>query len=375
MTEESPDSVMHTASRFAESPKEFNDSSSDDDDGAAHQRSTNATSTTVSLIGRSLRNLADLHSVMPDTVQRQGFQSVCEINLYNNELTSIAALRPLVALEVLNVSANNLHEFDIATLRSFKRLRILDVGSNCLTNVAGIHELTTLDTLDVSYNNIALLSSFSNDGTTLTSILRRRNLNDGAGRATQAADLEVVHRHKAEDVPSSPSMFRHHSLQRLFLHGNCIDDIEELSHLTGYPQLKRLTVFSTPIYGCNQNRAAVDAAYKAAVAMLLPNLQMLDGKPFDHTKEIEAFKIAQRTNPHPRERQDTATSANTSTVDRNRAVDEFEPLQAIKEQLQDIQRLKLDMQEIRLDRCVSSAVTVTGLRHIEGQLIRLCVLI
>ena len=94
-----------------------------------------------------------------------------------------------------------------------------------------------------------------------------------------------------------------------------------------------------------------DPAYHAAVGLLLPTLEFLDGARFDRIKAVSEFRISQRTNRHPH----GVSSSDVDGAKGSGNEEEFEPLRAIQEQLQDIQRLKLDMQEIRLDRLVAHA--------------------
>lgn len=225
LNDESPDSVVRAVSAAPATHSKMQEGETADQDAGKSLPG----SASVSLLGQSLRSLVDLNERIPRDIAERGIDCIQELNLYNNDLVSIAELAAARGLVLLNVAANNLHKFEIETLRQLPRLRVLDMGSNCLSNVDGVHELKTLRTFDVSYNKLTDLAAFSSNGVTLTSILRRT----AGATSDDQDDLEVVHRHKAEDVPSSPSSFHAHELQRLALHGNSIGALEELSHLTG----------------------------------------------------------------------------------------------------------------------------------------------
>ena len=145
LADESPDTVVRSVqmsnagTKFAGGGEANNENINEDEDEGE----------TVSLLGKSLRSLADLRDYLPVHVARRELTCIRELNLYNNELVSIADLRPLRGLCVLNVSANNLAAFDAATLRHFPKLRVLDYGSNCIKNVDGVHELVSLSLIHI----------------------------------------------------------------------------------------------------------------------------------------------------------------------------------------------------------------------------------
>lgn len=333
MSQESPDSVVQAIARSSDVATALNQKKGGIFDVEAQVKDED--SEIIVLLSQGLSKIDSVIRRISPGIVRKGLGCIVELNLYNNELTSIKGLEVLHGLVSLNVSANNIEQFEITVLQKFIQLRHLDFGSNCLTAAKGIHTLSQLEELDLSYNRLSTLVSLSNDGAVLKAILRRRKVAEtGAGNANAEAGIDVVCQ---SENKTANTTFRDHKLQRLALHGNCLDKVEELSHITGYPALSSLTMFSESVYGCDCNSAALDSIYKEAVSLLLPNIVNLDGKVFNLDKG--SFKRLNNIDSPPQ--------ISAKIKDKFGA---FEPFQEIEKQLQDIQQLKFDMQEFRIDR-------------------------
>ncbi|MCP4600121.1 MAG: TIR domain-containing protein [Proteobacteria bacterium] len=107
-------------------------------------RSVDNTTFTLDLHGEGLEEL-------PDSIAN--LTSLRSLDLWNNSLTDISALRNLKRLQSLDLGSNNLT--DISALRNLTQLQKLDLSSNKLTDISILKELPGLQVVCLNHNQLS----------------------------------------------------------------------------------------------------------------------------------------------------------------------------------------------------------------------------
>ncbi|KAK2414564.1 receptor protein [Trifolium repens] len=179
----------------------------------------------------------------------RGFTSLNELYLIDIGLDSDLRFHGLKNLEILDISANNFYDTDIASaLSGLSSLKSLILQRNQITirSIHNISKLGSLELLDLSINNLQLWP-LENDGFAWPSSLQVLNLSSNNLNNYIVSSLNGVTRLKSLDLSinnlngsldiSNISKLR--SLEMLHLSGNNMSNII-LQFLNGLPHLKSL---------------------------------------------------------------------------------------------------------------------------------------
>ncbi|XP_043667723.1 leucine-rich repeat-containing protein 40-like [Vespula pensylvanica] len=107
---------------------------------------------------RALEKLIANSNELEELPSLSELRKVETIMFQNNKLTTFPDLSGCVALKELNLSENNIVDFNILHLEEVRKLKILILGDNSIKAIPeGIIQLINLEYLDLSNNNISLI--------------------------------------------------------------------------------------------------------------------------------------------------------------------------------------------------------------------------
>ncbi|KAL0215647.1 hypothetical protein P9112_007831 [Eukaryota sp. TZLM1-RC] len=186
----------------------------------------------------SNKNLSSL-SRFPSTLQ-----TLLDLNLSNNELTSLHNINYLPNLTHLDCSHNKLNDIeDVVSLRS---LKILLLSHNNLSSLTGLEYLHSLEVLDLSHNALS-------NADLLTKCTTLRTLDLAHNQLTTLPNLTSL-RHLqtlclfSNSLTSLPTGNLPSSLTSLDLAKTSIDSLTSLNGLASVSSLTSLRLDQTPIF-------------------------------------------------------------------------------------------------------------------------------
>ncbi|XP_053571880.1 leucine-rich repeat and coiled-coil domain-containing protein 1 [Bombina bombina] len=181
-----------------------------------------------------------------------GEPSSRELSLMDKQVTSLLEISLNCCLHSLNLHCNQISK--IEGLGHLYNLQYLDLSSNLITKIEGLDSLPCLHSLNLSCNKLIRVEG-------LEKLLNLKKLNLSYNRIHDLSGLISLHG-------------RNHQLSHLYLHSNCINNIEHaLECVVGFNSLLYVSFEQSgkgnPI--CNA------AGYREKILQNLPQLKALDG--------------------------------------------------------------------------------------------------
>uniref|UniRef100_A0A8C5QPI0 Leucine-rich repeat and coiled-coil domain-containing protein 1 n=1 Tax=Leptobrachium leishanense TaxID=445787 RepID=A0A8C5QPI0_9ANUR len=175
-----------------------------------------------------------------------------ELSLMDKHVSSLLEVSLNAHLLSINLHCNQISK--IEGLEHLRNLRHLDLSSNRITSIQGLDLLTCLRSLNLSCNRLTKIEG-------LEGLRSLRELNLSYNRIHDLAGLIPLHGQTG-------------NLSHLYLHSNCINDIDEVMRcIVGLQSLLYLTFQQTgkgnPV--CNRT------GYREILFEVLPHLSTLDG--------------------------------------------------------------------------------------------------
>lgn len=211
--------------------------------------------------------------MVPLLIRTLIFVCMCNTDLANNKLKSLAGLKGLHNLRRLDLGANRIRIMDADELSGLVNLEELWLGKNKIEKIEGLEHLTKLRRLDVQSNRLTSVENLETQKDTLEELYLAHNAidNDGASKSTGLAlnfpNLTVLDLNRNRMTSTDP-LVHLKSLEELWISGNLIasfDDVQSLSELDTL-----CTIY------LEYNDLQKDPLYRKKLQELIPNLKQID---------------------------------------------------------------------------------------------------
>ncbi|XP_053322716.1 leucine-rich repeat and coiled-coil domain-containing protein 1 [Spea bombifrons] len=176
-----------------------------------------------------------------------------ELSLMDKQVSSLLEISLDSSLLSINLHCNQLSR--IEGLEHLHHLQHLDLSSNLITRIEGLGSLKSLCTLNLSCNKLSKIEG-------LQGLINLKELNLSYNHINDITGLMLLSRQSQK-------------LKRLYLHSNCISDIEQVIHsIVGLQSLFHLTLEQNG----KGNPVCCITGYRDVILERLPHLKTLDGK-------------------------------------------------------------------------------------------------
>lgn len=245
------------------------------------------------ILDMSFNNIRDLSPVA-------ALPQLEELYVAQNKLRRMTGIANLTNLKLLDLGANRIRE--IEQLEGLTKLKSLWLGKNKITDISGISSLgLCLQQLDIQSNRLTSLPSGS---LAHLSRLQELYLAHNAIERIEEGALPVDSALSTIDLTSNAltslsAFLRHTQLEELWLGGNALADMSEVSTLLALPHLTCLYLEHCPLATPADERiSAMEPGqpkaneyrklYRKRVLHMLPNLTQLDATLVSAAEKAEA---------------------------------------------------------------------------------------
>eukprot|EP00484_Ammonia_sp_Unknown_P028676 CAMPEP_0197040142 /NCGR_PEP_ID=MMETSP1384-20130603/16892_1 /TAXON_ID=29189 /ORGANISM="Ammonia sp." /LENGTH=984 /DNA_ID=CAMNT_0042470853 /DNA_START=29 /DNA_END=2983 /DNA_ORIENTATION=- len=234
------------------------------------------------------------------------YPHVEHMEIQYHSLKSIAELASFPCLKWLNVSHNELTEFDlnvqwnIDTNTGNKSLITLDLSRNQLTNLGALGQHIHLEVLDLAHNHLESIAALSSLQLLKQLNIEHNHISDLSPlRTLHIAELNAAHNNLTElddifaesirilnvsnnNISNLNCCTKFHQLTEFYVGDNNISDLQQLDHLAKLALLRQLDVKG------NAFQCIKEKDLELQVLWILPDLQYLNGHQIGAALKIEA---------------------------------------------------------------------------------------
>lgn len=215
-----------------------------------------------------------------NAIREMGAVSACplleELYVAQNKLRKIEGIDGMKNLKILDLGANRIRSMKDAGLSSLVNLESMWLGKNKIERIEGIGSLSKLRKLDVQHNR---LTSISDEGdeigedvgvtalTALEELYLAFNAIENVRGLPVASPLNTVDL-STNQISSVEGIEAHKGLQEVWMTASKLTTMDQLEPLKGLPEISCLYLEHSPI--------AKDFEYRKAITVMLPTLEQLD---------------------------------------------------------------------------------------------------
>ena len=228
--------------------------------------------------GPNLRILDMSYNAIRDMMPVTLCPNLTELYLANNKLKEIKGLKGLKMLRKLDLGANRIRVMDGEELGGMVNLEELWIGKNKIEQIQGLEQLNKLRRLDVQSNRLTTIENLTTQAPILEELYLAHNGIDDEGASMDTGlaldfpNLNVIDMSRNRLTSTTP--FAHlEGLEELWISGNQVsgwDDVKPLQEaaLAGKQSLETVYLEHNPV--------ASEFEYRKKLAEMLPSLNQID---------------------------------------------------------------------------------------------------
>ena len=228
--------------------------------------------------GPNLRILDMSYNAIRDMMPVTLCPNLTELYLANNKLKEIKGLKGLKMLRKLDLGANRIRVMDGEELGGMVNLEELWIGKNKIEQIQGLEQLNKLRRLDVQSNRLTTIENLTTQAPILEELYLAHNGIDDEGASMDTGlalnfpNLNVIDMCRNRLTSTTP--FAHlEGLEELWISGNQVsgwEDVKPLQEaaLAGKQSLETVYLEHNPV--------ASEFEYRKKLAEMLPSLNQID---------------------------------------------------------------------------------------------------